>query len=70
MSKTVTAVQGDTIDLICWRYYGRTAGIVEAVLEANPLLSEQEPILELGTRIFLPDLPAQQQVQQTISLWD
>ncbi|MHA3078826.1 tail protein X [Acinetobacter sp. ANC 5502] len=70
MSKTITAVQGDTIDLICWRYYGRTAGIVEAVLEANPFLSEQAPILELGTPIFLPDLPAQQQVKQTISLWD
>ncbi|WP_258087249.1 tail protein X, partial [Xenorhabdus bovienii] len=32
----VRAFQGDTVDLLCWRHYGRTQGIVEQVLEANP----------------------------------
>ena len=39
--KTVYAIQNDTVDAICWRNYGRSSGVVEAVLEANPHLSEQ-----------------------------
>ncbi|EEZ1715313.1 tail protein X, partial [Escherichia coli] len=34
------ALQGDTLDAICVRYYGRTEGVVETVLAANPGLSE------------------------------
>ncbi|MGH1402411.1 MAG: tail protein X, partial [Acinetobacter tandoii] len=52
--KKVKSVQGDTIDLICWRYYGRTAGVTETVLEYNPDLAEQGPILTLGTEVILP----------------
>ena len=37
---TVIAAQGDTVDSLCWSYYGRTAGVTEAVLDAND--SEQE----------------------------
>ena len=68
--KTVKSVQGDTIDLICWRYYGRTAGVTETVLESNLALAEQGPILVLGTEVVLPDIPAQQQMTKTINLWD
>ena len=32
----VIAAQGDTVDSLCWQYYGRTAGVTEAVLDANP----------------------------------
>ncbi|QNX72868.1 tail protein X [Acinetobacter seifertii] len=70
MSKTVTTVQGDTLDLICWNYYGRTAGVFEEVLAANPDLTKQGPILEIGTVIILPDIKVQQQVKKTINLWD
>jgi phage tail protein X len=68
--KKVKSVQGDTIDLICWRYYGRTAGVTETVLEHNPALAEQGPILTLGTEVVLPDIPTQQQTTKTINLWD
>lgn len=68
--KTVKSVQGDTIDLICWRYYGRTSGVTETVLESNLALAEQGPILVLGTEVVLPDIPAQQQMTKTINLWD
>ncbi|EDV8744068.1 phage tail protein, partial [Salmonella enterica subsp. enterica serovar Reading] len=34
------ALQGDTLDAICVRYYGRTEGVVEAVLAANPGMAE------------------------------
>ncbi|TLX52838.1 phage tail protein, partial [Stutzerimonas nosocomialis] len=33
---SLRAQQGDTVDAICWRHYGRTAGVVEQVLDANP----------------------------------
>ena len=31
----VRTLQGDTVDALCWRHYGRTDGTVETVLEAN-----------------------------------
>lgn len=70
MKKIVTALQNDTVDLICWRYYGRTSGVVESVLEANPDLAQQGPILAIGTQVVLPEITTQQQTAQTIQLWD
>lgn len=35
----VAALQGETLDALCWRHYGSTAGTVEAVLDANPGLA-------------------------------
>ena len=51
----VRAQQGDTVDAICQRVYGRTAGVTEAVLEANPGLADLGPVLPHGTVIDLPD---------------
>jgi len=55
----VIASQGDTVDAICWRYYGRTAGVTEAVLEANPGLADLGPIIPHGTQVTLPDAAPQ-----------
>lgn len=44
----VRATQGDTIDAICQRVYGRTAGVTEAVLAANPGIADLGPILPHG----------------------
>lgn len=65
----VHSIQGDTVDMICYRYYGRTAGVTEQVLEANPGLSDLGPVLPMGTPLKLPDQakPAQ---QKTVNLWD
>lgn len=58
-----TTKDGDVIDQICWQHYGRTAGLVEQVLEANPHLAEYPIILDAGVVIKLPVLePVQQQV--------
>lgn len=67
--KTVYAQQGDTVDQICQRYYGRTGGITEAVLEANPGLADAGVILPHGKAVKLPDIapPAK---TQTVQLWD
>ncbi|QNT25269.1 tail protein X [Ralstonia solanacearum] len=66
----VRAIQGDTIDAICLRVYGRTASVTEAVLAANPGIADLGPILPHGTELVLPDISPQQQAAQTVQLWD
>ncbi len=61
---------GDMLDWICWRHYGRQAGAVEAVLEVNPGLSDAGPILPAGLVIALPELPQPGQTVDTVRLWD
>ncbi|MFP3016302.1 MAG: tail protein X [Wolbachia sp.] len=46
--------EGEMIDLICWRHYGATRGVVEVVLEVNPGLAEYSGSLPSGLRIKLP----------------
>jgi phage tail protein X len=67
---TVRALQGDTLDAICWRYYGRTAGVVEQVLEANPGLAEHGPVLPLGTLVRMPAVATQAERRDVVNLWD
>lgn len=65
----VRALQGDTVDLLCWRHLGRTAGVTELVLDSNPGLADLGPVLPIGTRVTLPDTltaPA----KQRLKLWD
>ncbi|MCO7537808.1 tail protein X [Pseudomonas asiatica] len=62
--------QNDTVDALCWRHYGRTAGVVEAVLDANPGLAGHGPVLPAGLLITLPELQTAAPERQTVSLWD
>ncbi|STJ58043.1 tail X family protein [Escherichia coli] len=39
----VRAHQYDTVDALCWRHYGRTQGVTEQVLKANPGLPNTAP---------------------------
>lgn len=66
----VRAMQGDTVDAICQRYYGRTAAVTEAVLERNPGIAELGPILPQGTLIELPEVAPPKQNNNMIQLWD
>ena len=63
------AQQGDTLDMICARYYGRTEGVVEAVLAANPGLAELGAVLPHGTAVELPDVQTAP-VAETVNLWE
>lgn len=65
----VKALQGDTVDQLCYRYYGKTQGVTEAVLEANPGLCEGGPFLAAGQVIALPDI-ARQAREDIVQLWD
>lgn len=66
----IRAHQGDTLDAICWRYYGRTAGVVEQVLEANPGLASLGPVLPIGTEVSMPAAPVQATQRDVVNLWD
>ena len=65
----VRAYQGDTVDALCWRHYGRTQGVTEQVLQANPGLAEDGPFLAHGLQVDLPDIATTSTVQ-TVQLWD
>ena len=64
------SVQGDTVDLICWRTYGRTAGITEQLLEANHGLADLGAELPIGTLVTLPAQPATPTQPARLQLWD
>ncbi|WP_186202267.1 tail protein X [Burkholderia gladioli] len=66
----LTALQGDTLDALCWRHYGSTAGTVEAVLDANPGLAELGAILPLGIVIDMPELNTIEQTKPLLQLFD
>jgi phage tail protein X len=70
MATQVRAMQGDTVDIICWRHYGRTGRVTEAVYEANPGLCELGPVLPHGHLITLPDIATSEPVDNTVHLWD
>lgn len=67
-----TAQAGETLDALCWRVLGGTAGVTEGAYAANPGLAALGAQLPGGTRIVLPETgpaPAAQP-RQTVKLWD
>ncbi|MDZ4377995.1 MAG: tail protein X [Xanthomonadaceae bacterium] len=57
---------GDTLDAIAWRVYGRHGAVV-ALAEANPQVLAT-PVLPVGMTLQLPDVPAAPHVA-TVRLW-
>lgn len=70
MAEHLRTHQNDTVDDLCWRHYGRTAGVVEQVLAANPGLASRGPILPAGLLVTLPALQTTVPERQMIQLWD
>jgi len=70
MPQIYTTKQGETVDLVCSKFYGRTRDATEAVLNANPGVAALGPILPLGTKILMPDIEARPAATKLISLWD
>jgi phage tail protein X len=66
------AQQGETLDAVCWRVLGQTAGVSEQAYDLNPGLAALGPVLPGGTRIVLPDLVATTAPvrRETVKLWD
>lgn len=72
MPTSAAARQGETLDAICWRVLGMTAGgVVEQALELNPGIAATAMIAE-GTAVLLPDPPPAGAVGTlaTTNLWD
>lgn len=70
MTTSIRTLQHDTVDALCWRHYGRTAGITEAVLEANPGLADHGPILPQGIVVHMPTAQLAAPQRQMVNLWD
>ncbi|WP_432786962.1 hypothetical protein AAEX37_01024 [Oligella sp. MSHR50489EDL] len=66
----VIAQADDTVDAICWRYFGQTVNLVEKVYELNYRLSRQGPFLKAGTRIKLPTDIESAAIKKGFDLWD
>lgn len=67
----VMANQGDTLDGLCYRYLGSTAGVVEQALELNRGLADLGAVLPHGTPVILPDsVPQDTSDRALIQLWD
>jgi len=60
---------GDTVDAICYRHYGKTASVTEAVYASNAGLAEKGLILPPGISISLPEVQAET-TQKSVNLWD
>lgn len=69
MSTTYLTSQGDTLDYICWKFYGQQSGAIEAVLEANPGLADLGTNIPQNTEITLPVLADPASEVQPIRLW-
>lgn len=69
MSNIYTTRQGETVDLACLAHYGRTAKVVEAVIEANPGLAALGVVLPIGTKIVMPIIATSTE-RRLVSLWD
>jgi len=63
------AMQGDTLDLLCWRALGRT-DIVEATFALNPGLADHGPVLPAGLLVELAAPTSATNTRSTVSLWD
>lgn len=70
MAEQLRTQQNETVDAVCWRHYGRTAGVVEAVLEANPGLADHGPVLPIGLLINMPEQQTAAPERQMVQLWD
>ena len=67
--RVVYTAEGDVLDEICWRRYGR-ADVVPMVLAANPGLADVAPVLPAGIPIVFPDRPPVSRTMPAGRLWD
>ncbi|MGA4493814.1 tail protein X [Vreelandella venusta] len=71
MNRVAHAHQGETLDALLYRVYGKTADITEQTLQLNPHLAEQGPVLREGTPVTLPPPPkARDTSHPPIQLWN
>ena len=62
----VKALEGDTVDSLCFRYYGTMQGVTEKVLDANPGLCQQV-FLDAWQEVEMPE--PEKKKREMIQLW-
>lgn len=70
MNRVAHAHQGETLDALLYRVYGKTADITEQALQLNPHLVNQGPVLQEGTQVTLPPPLTARTSQPHIQLWN
>lgn len=61
--------EGEMLDLICWKHYGFTDGVVELVLAENLGLAEYGSLLPAGFKIKLPVIQKPMQ-KSKLKVWE
>lgn len=68
---TAPALQGETLDALCWRVLGQTGRVVEQALDLNRDLADQGAVLREGQIVTLPIITAPVTPERKIiTLWD
>lgn len=70
MPSIYTTKAGQTVDLVCQDFYGRTRDVTEAVLDANPGIAALGPVLPIGTVLVMPDIDTRPVSRPLVSLWE
>ncbi|WP_313194502.1 tail protein X [Shinella zoogloeoides] len=70
MPSTYITKSGQTVDLVCQDFYGRTRLTTEIVLDANPGLGALGPVLPIGTALVMPDIDTRPVARPLVSLWE
>lgn len=70
MPTLYTTRQGETVDLACQSFYGRTAEVTERVLDANPGLAAIGAFLPMGTTILMPDVETRKAARPLVKLYE
>lgn len=70
MPATYITRQGETVDLVCLKHYGRTRDVTETILAANRGLAALGAVLPLGTAVILPDIADRPRAGALPTLWE
>ena len=68
MKNTITSQENETVAAICYRYYGYSQGVTEAVFNANSHLAQYGAALPAGVKLNMPIPPAITAIE-TVTLW-
>ncbi|WP_163830715.1 tail protein X [Spartinivicinus ruber] len=67
MATVYRTKDGDTLDWICKQYYGDESFVLQ-VLDANPRLVEQGPVLSAGIEVTLPEVSRISHINESLFL--